>query len=181
MGYYERLIGYVSQIANQYQVEVGYAVKKIEDPVLAGFILGKLSLVREAGAEMILSEESFLPEPAEHEVVHELIIIVGNLINNALEAVENSTVKKISVAFFYESDILTIEVGDTGPGIDEEVKKNIFVQGYSTKGNNRGLGLYLIERSLQRVGGTISVISTVGQGTVFRVIMPYWSKEGYID
>ncbi|WP_378956741.1 DcuS/MalK family sensor histidine kinase [Pelosinus sp. sgz500959] len=181
MGYYERLISYVSQIANQYQVEVGYVVKKIKDPVLAGVILGKLSLVRENGAELILSESSFVPEPAEPEVVHELITIVGNLINNALEAVENSTVKQIHVDFSYDSDILTIEVGDTGAGIEEKIKKNIFIQGYSTKGDDRGRGLYLIERSLQRLGGTISVNSIVGHGTVFQVIMPYWSKEGYID
>ena len=181
MGYYERLTSYVNQIANQYQVEVGYVVKKIKDPVLAGFVLGKLSLVREAGAELILSEASFLPEPTEHEVVHELIIIVGNLINNALEAVENSDVKKISVDFIYDNNILTIRVGDTGTGIKAEMQKKIFTQGYSTKGNDRGLGLYLIERSLQRLGGNISVSSIVGHGTVFQVIMPYWSKEGYHD
>lgn len=181
MGYYERLTSYVSQISNHYQVEVGYVVKKIKDPVLAGFVLGKLSLVREAGAEMILSKDSFLPETAEPEVVHDLITIVGNLINNALEAVEHSALKQISVDFSYDNDILTIEVGDTGTGIEEEVKKSIFVQGYSTKGNDRGLGLYLIERSVQRLGGTISVSSTVGHGSVFQVVMPYWSKEGYID
>ncbi len=181
MGYYERLNGYVNQIATQYHAEVGYMVKKIKDPVLAGFILGKLSLVREAGGEMILSEESFLPEPAEHEVVHELITIVGNLISNALEAVENSDVKRIGVDFSYDNDILIIQVSDTGSGIKEEVKESIFAQGYSTKGDDRGLGLYLIERSLQRLGGTISVDSVVGEGTTFQVIMPYWSKEGYLD
>lgn len=181
MGYYERLTSYVSQISNQYQAEVGYVAKKIKDPVLAGFVMGKLSLVREAGAEMILSEDSFLPEPAEPEFVHELITILGNLINNALDAVEHSTVKHINLGFYYESDILKIDIGDTGIGIEEEVKKSIFEQGYSTKGNDRGLGLYLVKRSLERLGGTITVSSTVGHGTVFQVIMPYWSKEGYLD
>ena len=181
MGYYERLNNYVSQIANQYQAEVGYVVKKIKDPVLAGFILGKLSLVREAGAEMLLSEDSYVPEPAEPEVVHEMITIIGNLISNALEAVEKSAIKQISVDFFYDSEILTIKVGDTGTGIREEMQKNIFEQGYSTKGNDRGLGLYLAERSLQRLGGEISMSSIVGHGTVFQVIIPYWSKEGYLD
>lgn len=181
MGYYERLTSYVNQIATQYQVEVGYLVKKIKDPVLAGFVLAKISLVREAGVEMVLSEDSFLPEPAEHEVVHELITIVGNLINNALEAVEHSAIKRISVDFSYDRDILIIEVADTGAGIEEEVKKSVFEQGYSTKGNDRGLGLYLIAQSLQRLGGTISVTSTVGSGSVFQVMMPYWSKEDYND
>jgi len=181
MGYYERLTSYVNQIANQYQVEVGYVVKEIQDPVLAGFLLGKCSLAREQGAEIILSAERFVPEPAKPEIVHEIITILGNLINNALEAVEHSAVKRINVDISYASDCLAITVCDTGGGIPEKVQKNIFAQGYSTKGNNRGLGLYLIEGSLLRLGGTISVVSAVGHGATFRVIMPYESKEGYDD
>ena len=181
LGYYERLTGYVSQIANQYQVEVGYVVKKIKDPVLAGFLLGRLSLARENGAEMILSEESFVPAPAKPEMVHELITIVGNLINNALDAVEESTVKSIRVHFSCDNDVLTIEVSDTGAGIDEDVQRHIFGQGYSTKGTDRGLGLYLIKRSLARLGGDILVVSTVGKGAMFRVTIPYDSEEEYFD
>lgn len=178
---YQRLTDYVNQIANQYQVEVGSVVSKIKDPVLAGFLLGKISLVREAGGEMILSEGSFLPVPEEPEVVHELIIIIGNLINNALEAIEKSPTKRILVDIVYDSDILMIEVQDTGEGIDEEIRKNIFKKGYSKKGNNRGLGLYLITRSLERLGGEITVDSKVNSGASFKVVMPYWSQEGYSD
>lgn len=181
MGYYDRLTSYVSQIAHKYQIEVGSVVRKIKDPVLAGFLLGKLSLVREAGGEMILSEDSFLPEPGEPEMVHELILIIGNLINNALEAVEHSSVKRICIDFSYDNDILKIEVHDTGLGIIEDVKKNIFMQGYSTKGRERGLGLYLIQRSVKRLGGEVTVNSTVGHGTMFQVIIPYWTKEEYLD
>lgn len=181
MGYYERLTQYVSQISHQYQAEVGSVVRKIKDPVLAGFLLGKLSLAREAGVEMTLSENSFLPEPAKPEIVHELITIIGNLINNALEAVQKSTAKKIGIDFFYDSNILKIEVSDTGQGMDEEVARNIFVKGYSTKGNDRGLGLYLIQRSIERLNGEITVSSEVGRGSLFRVIIQYWGKEGYID
>ena len=179
MGYYERLTSYVSQIANQYQVELGYVVNKIKDPVLAGFLLGRLSLARENGAIMILSEESFVPEPAKPEIVHELITIVGNLINNALDAVEESATKSICVHFSFDNNILTIEVSDTGPGIDQKIQRHIFEQGYSTKGTDRGLGLYLIKRSLLRLGGEIQVISTVGKGAMFTVTIPYYSKEGY--
>lgn len=180
---YDRVTDYVTQIANQYQVEVGSVVSKIKDPVLAGFLLGKISLVREAGGEMILSEESFLPAPAEGEgeVVHELIIIIGNLINNAVEAIEQSKTRLITLDLSYESDILIIEVSDTGQGIDEEMKKNIFKKGYSNKGTDRGLGLYLIERSLERLGGEITVVSRVGYGTTFKVVLPYWGEEGYVD
>lgn len=181
MGYYDRLNLYIDQIAHQYQVEVGSVVRKIKDPVLAGFLLGKLSLAREAGVEMKLCDTSFLPEPATPEVVHELITIIGNLINNALDAVEKSMSKEIGVNFSYNSNALTIEVSDTGRGMDEETKSNIFVKGYSTKGSGRGLGLHLTQRSIERLDGEISVVSEVGRGSLFKVIVHYWTKEGYID
>jgi CitB family two-component system sensor histidine kinase MalK len=178
MGYYDRLSQYVNQIANQYQVEIGSVVRKVKDPVIAGFLLGKLSLAREAGAEMILSETSYLPEPADPKIIHELITIIGNLIDNALEALEQSKTKRIIINFFYDNDMLTMEVSDTGQGIDEEIKKYIFEKGYSTKGTERGLGLHLIQRSVERLGGNITVVSEAGRGTSFKVIVPYCSQEG---
>ena len=181
MEYYDRLNHYVNQIASNYQVEVGSVVRKIKDPVLAGFIFGKLSLAREVGVTITVSEESFLPEAAETEVVHELITIIGNLLNNALDAVKDSSEKCIKIDFSWENDILTIEVSDTGPGIKEKERNEIFVKGYSTKGPNRGIGLYLTGRSIERLGGQIAVISEAGHGALFRVIIPYWSKEEYFD
>lgn len=181
MGYYERLTSYVSQIALQYQVEVGSVVRKVKDPVLAGFLMGKLSLAREAGGEILLSDESFVPEPDDPEIVHELILIIGNLIENGLEAVEHSSVKHISIDFSYENQVLTIVVIDTGIGMDEKTVENIFVQGYSTKGIERGLGLYLIKRSVKRLGGEITVVSKINNGTKFQVMIPYRTKEEYLD
>lgn len=181
MGYYDRLNNYVNQIASKYQAEVGSLVRKIRDPVLAGFIIGKVSLAREVGVNLVVSEDSFVPEPAEPEVVHELITIIGNLLNNSLDAVEQSTSKCINLDLSWDNDILTIEVSDTGPGISEGEQDKIFIQGYSTKGSDRGLGLYLIQKSLERQGGQIAVISQVDHGALFRVIIPYWSKEENFD
>lgn len=98
-----------------------------------------------------------------------------------MDAVKDSTTKCINLDFSWEEDILTIEVSDTGPGIKTEEQNEIFTKGYSTKGPNRGVGLYLIRRSLERLGGQIAVISEVGHGALFRVIIPYWSKEEYFD
>lgn len=178
MEYYARLTSYISQIAQQYQGETGSVVRKIKDPVLAGFLMGKLSLAREAGAEMLLTEGSFLPEPVEAEIVHELILIIGNLIDNALEAIAHSSVKQISIDFSYDHNQLTIGVSDTGLGIDEKDEEKIFIQGYSTKGIDRGLGLYLIQRSVKRLGGEIIVVSSAGSGAKFQVTIPYCGKGG---
>lgn len=181
MQYYDRLNEYVNQIASNYQIEVGALVRKIKDPVLAGFIFGKLSRAREVGVTMKISEDSFLPEAAEPEIVHELITIIGNLLNNALEELKDAAVKCIQIEFFWEKDVLMIGVSDTGAGIKREEQHKIFSKGYSTKGTDRGMGLYLIKRSLERLNGQITVISEEGQGTLFRVMIPYLSKEENFD
>lgn len=170
---YDQLAGYISGIAHQYQAEVGFVVRRIKDPVLAGFLLGKLSHAREAGVNLSLSENSFLPEPADQEVIPELVTIVGNLVNNAFEAVADSTVKCIKIACNYNEGRLLIEVSDSGAGMAEEQKNRLFTKGYSTKANNRGLGLFLVQHSLARIGGVIEVFSEKEKGTRFVVSVPY--------
>ncbi|MEN6565831.1 MAG: ATP-binding protein, partial [Veillonellales bacterium] len=177
MGVYDQLTEYITQIAQQYHAEVGAVVRKIKDPVLAGFILGKQSRARETGGVLLLDEDCFLPEAADSEIVHEIITITGNLIDNALEAVENSVSKCVQAGFFYEDGTLTIIVRDSGTGLDEQSIDHIFVKGYSTKGSQHGMGLYLVRCSLERTGGQISVASQQGQGTQITVTMPYTAKE----
>lgn len=174
---YDRLAEYINSIASKYQEQVGFVIRHLKDPVLAGFILGKMSYSRENKVEFILSEDCFVPEPKERETTHELITILGNLIDNAMEAVKDCESKTVSLDLFYEEDILTIEVSDTGPGIDDELKNQIFVKGYSTKGDNRGLGLYLVQKSVERLNGDIEIFSIAGKGTTFTIYLPYKSKD----
>ncbi|MDQ0205171.1 DcuS/MalK family sensor histidine kinase [Pectinatus haikarae] len=181
MKYYDQLSHYINEVAKNYQSEVGAVIRKIRDPVLAGFIFGKLSMARAAGVTMTIKQDSFLPEAAEDEAVHELITIIGNLLNNALEALKDSSIKEIKLGIFWENDILTVEINDTGPGIEKERQADIFLRGYSTKGLERGMGLFLVKQNLERLGGQIAVISEKGNGTLFRVIVPYWSKEENFD
>ena len=177
MEYYDQLSTYISRIAHQHQSEVGFISRHIKDPVLAGFILGKMSYAREVGAELVLFEECFLPEPTDPELIHEIVTVFGNLVDNALEAVIACELKRIDVNFSYEDDVLSLVVRDTGPGISDELKNQIFTKGYSTKGPNRGLGLYLVKHSLEKLNGRIEILSEEGQGTQFKVSLPYKSKD----
>lgn len=176
LGYYDRLNDYVNQIAHRYQVEVGSVVRKIKDPVLAGFLLGKLARARELGVDMVLSDTSLLPETADTKVVHELITILGNLIDNAMEAVEDLPTKCVCLELIYDHDQLTILVRDSGHGIDAKEINKVFEKGYSTKGMNRGVGLYLVQRSLAELKGKVTIQSKIGLGTEFHICLPYRSK-----
>lgn len=176
MGFYDELPGYISGIASKHQTEIGFIVKHIKDPVMAGFLLGKLSSARESGVELKLAEESYLPETDDSDIVHEMVTIAGNLIENAIEAVHRRPVKRITIGIFYDSAKVSLQVSDTGKGIPEHQIEKIFEHGFSTKGTNRGTGLFLVARSVQNMKGSIEVSSQLGEGTTFIVRLPFRSK-----
>ena len=120
-----------------------------------------------------------MPEIEDESITHELITIVGNLIDNALEAVANCEKKQVEVKIQY-GDTLIITVQDTGKGIQEEEIGALFTKGYSTKGDNRGYGLYLVTESIQRINGKIHVYSLVGKGTTITIEIPKGRDERQI-
>ena len=98
-----------------------------------------------------------------------------NLLVNAAQAIEGPReTNKITVRSYGTRDRAVIEVEDTGTGISPEVQARIFEPFFSTKpaGAGTGLGLSISRDIVEAVGGTISVQSTVGKGTVFRVDLP---------
>lgn len=175
---YESLAAYISEIVGHSKDEIGFISRKVKDPVLAGFLIGKLSNAREEGAELVFTSDLYLPEPEEADITHELITIIGNLIDNSLAAVEKSSSKQISIDFDYGDEILTVEVKDAGAGMSDVVQSRIFQKGFSTKGENRGLGLFLVKESLEKLNGEMEISSKVGHGTRIAVYIPYKSKGG---
>lgn len=179
MKQYEELQKYISGMVSEHQYEIGGVMKRIKSPVFAGFLLGKLSYAREKNIKLIISEDSYMPEIDDESITHELITIVGNLIDNALEAVTNCEKKRVEVKIQH-GDILTITVQDTGKGIQEKEIEELFTKGYSTKGDNRGYGLYLVKESIQRINGEIHMHSLVGKGTTITIEIPKGRDERQI-
>ena len=179
MKQYEELQKYISGMVSEHQYEIGGVMKRIKNPVFAGFLLGKLSYAREKNIKLIISEDSHMPEIDDESITHELITIVGNLIDNALEAVTNCEKKQVEVEI-QQGDILTITVQDTGKGIQEKEIEELFTKGYSTKGDNRGYGLYLVKESIQRINGEIDIHSLVGKGTTITIEIPKGRDERQI-
>lgn len=175
--FYEKLELYITRIANQDIAESEFVSQCIHDPVLGGLLLSKFSRAREMAIEMVLDEASFLPEPVDVQVTHELVTIIGNLIDNALDAVKDSLQRQVTVLMTYTNHELTIEVRDCGPGIEQAIVEQIFVKGYSTKSTGRGFGLFLVARAIERLNGTIQVVTAPGEGALFKAIIGYQGKE----
>ncbi|WP_242220676.1 DcuS/MalK family sensor histidine kinase [Bacillus cereus group sp. BfR-BA-01380] len=174
---YDTLANYVSEVVNHRETEVGFVTKKVQDPVLAGFLIGKLSFARESGALLSFDSANILPKPANSEITHDLITIIGNLVDNAMEAIADSPNKKVDLILDYAEDILTIEVKDTGVGMTNSLQNKILNKGFSTKGNHRGFGLYLLAQAIERLEGDLIISSKPGKGTNFAVYIPYKAED----
>lgn len=173
---YDKLEEYIIQTAQNYQTDIGAIQRKVKSPVIAGFLLGKINRAKEAGVTLTLAEESQLPDTTNEEQVAVLITVLGNLIENALDAMDGQPDGEIGLLLHYQNGWLSGEVSDDGPGIDPERLESIFTKGYSTKGENRGVGLFLARQQIQNLGGDITVESEPGVFTQFFVQIP-WDSE----
>ena len=173
---YDKLEEYILQTAHHYQTDIGTIQSKVKSPVVAGFLLGKINRAKEAGVTLTLADESQIPDTASEEQVAVLITALGNLIENALDAMEGQQEGEIGLLLHYHNGWLSCEVSDDGPGIDPTQLESIFTKGFSTKGENRGVGLFLARQQIQNLGGDISVESEPGVFTQFFVHIP-WDSE----
>jgi two-component system, CitB family, sensor histidine kinase MalK len=76
----------------------------------------------------------------------------------------------------FDSGVLSLTVRDSGQGIPKELHEKVFEKGFSTKGRDRGYGLYLVRQSIDRLGGRLSMASDP-EGTIVTVHLPYEDKE----
>ncbi|MEB0952555.1 sensor histidine kinase [Citrobacter sedlakii] len=173
---YKQLEDYIIKTANNYQEEIGSLLGKIKSPVIAGFLLSKINRTSDAGHKLLISHDSQLPDSGNENQVAVLITVLGNLIENALDALAEQSGGEISVSLYYRNGWLHCEVNDDGPGITPERIDSIFEKGVSSKGTGRGVGLALVKQQVESLGGNIFVESEPGVFTQFFVQIP-WDGE----
>lgn len=99
--------------------------------------------------------------------------VIGNLIANAVEALDSGGEILITSAPGPAGTVLA-EVRDNGPGISRDSLNLLFRSFHTTKSKGLGLGLLLVRRLVERLGGSIEVDSTPGRGTAMRLLLPAW-------
>ncbi|MEM2130074.1 MAG: histidine kinase N-terminal 7TM domain-containing protein [Candidatus Bathyarchaeia archaeon] len=108
-----------------------------------------------------------------------------NIIKNSIEAMPNGG--KIIIKSYEKSDILKIEISDTGKGIPGEIMKNLWKPLVTTKAKGMGFGLAICKRIVEAHKGTIFLESIVGKGTSVTIILPktlnkkYWKEPLLIN
>jgi two-component system CitB family sensor kinase len=175
VGRYDEAVGFIKNSSLVYQALVESIVKRVGNPILVGLLLGKATVASERGVELRVNPETSLPADVPH--VRELVTIVGNLVDNALEAVAAVGTGWIDVTIRTQEDGVLVRVHDSGPGVDPGVADEIFRDGFTTKistgTGRRGLGLALVSQAIQRRGGRVSVDND--GGATFTVFLPHAS------
>ncbi|NRN65669.1 Signal transduction histidine kinase regulating citrate/malate metabolism [Kibdelosporangium sp. 4NS15] len=144
-------------------------VGAVGEPVLAALLLGKTAEASERGVELVITPDTHIDETTLPG--RDLVTILGNLIDNALDAaVEGTQPPRVFVTVRKTGTDVVVRVADTGPGLDDETSQAAFTRGWSTKDSNRGLGLALVGQTVRRYGGTIELGQDVG--AVFTVRLP---------
>lgn len=158
---------------HQEQIEIS-VFRKIKDPVISGLILGKFSRAKELGVNFELKDTSFLNLRNDKNINSALITILGNIIENALEAASNveKIKKKVILSIYEEEDSIKIKVMDNGVGISDTDMERIFERGFSTNNKHRGIGLALVKEKIDSLSGEIKIKSKKNIGTTITITIP---------
>ncbi|WP_306590630.1 DcuS/MalK family sensor histidine kinase [Geothrix sp. 21YS21S-4] len=174
---YERLETYITGVAGRLDDEVGFVVQRIKDPVVAGFLLARFASAREQNILMRLDEDASLPPCPDGAASHDLVTVLGNLLENAVEAIGDRTHREIQVSLRPEEDDVHLSVADTGPGLPEDVLARAFTLGFSTKGENRGFGLWQAARTVEARGGRLEARNREEGGALFTASLRLFPGE----
>ncbi|GAA3085934.1 ATP-binding protein [Streptomyces rectiviolaceus] len=147
-------------------------VAAVSEPVLAALLLGKAAQANEHGVELVVSPDSSIDDgmlPADLPA-RDLVTVLGNLIDNAVDAAQGSPSARVTVTARADEAGLTLRVSDTGPGVDPAHTEAVFQRGWSTKATaGRGLGLALVHQTVTKHEGTLDVREAAGGGAEFEV------------
>lgn len=147
-------------------------VGAVEEPALAALLLGKSAQAGERGVELTVDPSSFV---AGHVLPsRDLLTVVGNLVDNALEAVAGRDLpRRVRVLIRHEGGEVLVQVRDNGPGLRPDQAAAAFRRGWSTKpGAGRGVGLSLVRQVAERYGGSYALESPPEGGAMTTVRIP---------
>lgn len=147
----------------------------VDDPTaqlsgeLAAILSVKTVQARERGMALEVTASGKVPE----EAARDLVTVVGNLVDNAMEAC--SVGDRITVSLLATAEGVTVRVDDSGPGVPEGSEEAIFAEGTTTKeglAHRRGIGLALVARIARRRGGQVAVARSEAGGASFVMVLP---------
>lgn len=146
---------------------------RIDEPALVALVLGKVAVARERGVALRVDEDGEVPSTGLPAA--DLVTIVGNLLDNAIDAAAERGDGHVDLVLGVVDGELVVEVGDDGPGLPDGAADRVFRAGFTTKpagAGGRGVGLALVAGAAERLGGSVAAEDRPGGGALLRVLLP---------
>lgn len=173
MEMYEEAISYIQNITMVQRETISKVMNAVNEPAVAALIIGKIARASELNVKFVLREACYYSASDMKLPSEMMVTVIGNLLDNAFDAMNESKNpnehNELLFGIYSRPGAVLITVDDTGKGIKKDEMEMIFMNGYSTKGNDRGTGLYQIKSMIENYGGKITVESQEGVGSSFSV------------
>jgi sensor histidine kinase regulating citrate/malate metabolism len=169
IGEYDEVVRYVDAVSRHRESLDLTVNRRVRDNAVAALLMAKSSLAAERRVELRISDDTSLErlEPADSA---DVATVVGNLVDNAIDAAAGSPEARVEVALRQDATSIEVVVRDSGPGVAPELAQEVFTHGFTTKAaasGERGIGLALTRLVCQRRGGEV-VLSDTEDGAMFR-------------
>ncbi|MDD4364483.1 MAG: sensor histidine kinase [Synergistales bacterium] len=175
LGEPDRALNFIAETFEMRASQDTLVTRQIRNPAVGGILLGKMGRCRELGVTLRVSDDSHCLDRRGVDS-RTLVVIIGNLLENAIEAVTSlpEERKEVTFSIYDESNRILISVADRGPGIPPEEASRVFEKGYSTKSGPmpRGYGLYNVWTLVEACKGEITLHSVPGGGAEWVVNLP---------
>ncbi|MBU2953830.1 ATP-binding protein [Marinobacter sp. F3R08] len=171
----EEALSLIGSEVSDHQELIHLLLEAVPDPVIAGCLLGKYNRAREMGLQLDIDPDSQMADLPAVLPRDQLVSVLGNLIDNALDAtrLHSGAGGQVKLSMTDLGQELIFEVQDQGPGIPEQERQRIFEKGVSSKeGEARGYGLHLVRQFLNHWGGSVTVESVPEGGSRFTLYLP---------
>jgi two-component system CitB family sensor kinase len=155
---YDKAVEFIHD-TSKLRKDVLEVLDNIKNTSLTGLLLSKYNKAVEAKIEFEIDAASSINKLSGNVGENDLICIVGNLIENSIDAVIGRKNGKIYFSIKEEENRLTIKVSNNGEPIPDELRESIFERGVTTKKGIRGFGLNNVKQIVGSLGGEISFTS----------------------
>ena len=173
MEMYNEASSYIQNITMVQRENISKVMNAVNEPAVAALLIGKIARASELNVSFVLREGCYYSSADMNLPSEMLITVIGNLLDNAFDAMNENgdyqAQKELMFGIYSKPGAVLITVDDTGSGISKEDIAHIFENGYSTKGEGRGTGLYQVKSMVENFGGKITVETQEGVGSSFSV------------
>jgi len=170
---YEEAEKYVARVAIDEKTLMGSLLSNFRINTVTGLLMGKASEAQEKKVYFQIDSDSYLFSLPEYFDEHAIVIVLGNLIENAFDAARSHAKSpEVFLSVKQSETNIKIEVRDNGAGIPIALMDKIYEPGFTTKSNGTGYGLSNVKSRVKVAGGEISYQSDES-GTVFYVTIPF--------